>query len=194
MAVGRRLRFTTVFALSLFFPGIAEWITRPFTRIGSNLQQSQQEGAGFGRSLVLGAATGLLWAPCAGPILGLILTSAAIKGANAGTSILLLAYALGAATSLALALLAGSRVLKTLKGYLGADAWVRRIIGPFVLLGVLAIAMGWDRGTLTKLSRFRTETIEQKLLHVAFIANPLCRVKEICLSSQVPSPGLIRRH
>ena len=48
-----------------------------------------------------------LWAPCAGPILGLILTGAAIKGASASTTLLLLAYALGAATSLAAALLIG---------------------------------------------------------------------------------------
>ena len=50
-------------------------------------------------SALLGIATGLLWAPCAGPILGLILTGAALNGASAWTSLLLLAYALGAATS-----------------------------------------------------------------------------------------------
>ncbi len=44
---------------------------------------------------------GLLWAPCAGPILGLVLTGAALQGANAQTTLLLLAYAAGAATSLA---------------------------------------------------------------------------------------------
>ena len=52
-------------------------------------------------SLLLGVATGLLWAPCAGPMLGLILTGAALQGANVKTSLLLLAYAAGAATSLA---------------------------------------------------------------------------------------------
>ncbi len=154
------------FALSLLSVRVAEWISRPFTRLGGNLQQSQGEESGIGRSLVLGAATGLLWAPCAGPILGLILTSAALRGANAGTSILLLAYALGAATSLALALLAGNRVLKALRGYLGADAWVRKIIGVAVLFGVMAIAMGWDRGTLTSLSRLHTESLEQKLVQI----------------------------
>ena len=54
-------------------------------------------------SLLLGVATGLLWAPCAEPILGLIPTGAAIQGASVGTAILLVAYAAGAATSLALA-------------------------------------------------------------------------------------------
>ena len=61
---------------------------------------------------MLGVATGLLWAPCAGPILGIIFTAAAIQGATLGTTLLLLAYALGAATSLALALLVGGKVYR----------------------------------------------------------------------------------
>ena len=61
---------------------------------------------------MLGVATGLLWAPCAGPILGIIFTAAAIQGATLSTTFLLLAYALGAATSLALALLIGGKAFR----------------------------------------------------------------------------------
>jgi cytochrome c biogenesis protein CcdA len=58
--------------------------------------------------MIVSCKTGLLWAPCAGPILGLVLTEAAIEGVSARTSLLLLAYASGAATSQALALMAGA--------------------------------------------------------------------------------------
>src|ERR1700690_4338159 len=90
-------------------------------------------------SLVLGVATGLLWAPCAGPVLGLILTGAALQGANAHTTLLLLAYAAGGSTSLALALLTGGRVLAALKQSLGAGEWIRRGLGVAVLGAVGAI-------------------------------------------------------
>ena len=93
-------------------------------------------------SLLLGVATGLLWAPCAGPVLGLILTGAALQGANARTSLLLLAYAAGAATSLALALLVGGRVFAAMKRSLGAGEWIRRGLGVAVLVAVVAIALG----------------------------------------------------
>jgi thiol-disulfide isomerase/thioredoxin len=99
-------------------------------------------------------------------VLGLILTSAAIHGANAGTTILLLAYAMGAATSLAAALLVGGKALGLMRTYLGADAWVRKILGTAVLVGVLAIALGWDRGTLTARSRLHAESLEQTLVQV----------------------------
>uniref|UniRef100_UPI0028D359B0 thioredoxin family protein n=1 Tax=uncultured Stenotrophomonas sp. TaxID=165438 RepID=UPI0028D359B0 len=114
--------------------------------------------------LLIGAATGLLWAPCAGPILGLILTGAALQGASVGTSGLLLAYALGAATSLALAIWIGGRVFTALKQRLGAGEWIRRGLGVAALLAVVAIAMGWDTGVLTRLSTVSTARLEQGLL------------------------------
>jgi cytochrome c biogenesis protein CcdA/thiol-disulfide isomerase/thioredoxin len=156
----------SIFALTLLSSRLAEAVSRPFMRLGGTLHQTQSQERGIAHSFVLGAATGLLWAPCAGPILGLILTSAALHGANVSTSFLLFGYALGAATSLALALLAGSRVLQGLRRYLGVDEWVRRIIGCAVLVGVLAIALGWDRSTLARLSRFQTGSTEQALIHM----------------------------
>jgi thiol-disulfide isomerase/thioredoxin len=115
-------------------------------------------------SLLLGVATGLLWAPCAGPILGVILTGAALQGAGVGSTVLLLAYAAGAATSLALALLVGGRVFKAMKGALGLGEWVRRGLGAVVLIGVVAIGLGLDTGLLTRISAGSTGRLEQALL------------------------------
>ena len=109
-------------------------------------------------------ATGLLWAPCAGPILGLLLTGAALGGASAQTSLLLLAYAAGAATSLAGALLIGGRLFKAMKKSLGAGEWIRRGIGVALLCGVAAIALGLDTGVLAQLSVASTASVEQALV------------------------------
>ena len=88
-----------LFGLTLLLPSLAEHLTRPLVALGDRLSsRAQGGGGGIGASLLLGVATGLLWAPCAGPILGLILTGAAIKGASASTTLLLLAYAAGASS------------------------------------------------------------------------------------------------
>src|ERR1700675_1990614 len=94
-----------VLGVSLLFPSIAEALTRPLVRAGGKLQGGPSSERGIGKPFVLGISTGLLWAPCAGPILGLILTGAALQGPGARSSFLLVSFALGAATSLALALL-----------------------------------------------------------------------------------------
>ena len=142
-----------LFGLTLLRPALAEMLTRPVVALGNRLSAASGNGAGTGSSLLLGAATGLLWAPCAGPILGVILTGAAINGASASTTLLLLAYALGAATSLAAALLVGGKLFAAMKRSLGVGEWVRRGLGVLVLAGVAAIALGLDTGLLTRLSQ-----------------------------------------
>ncbi|MEA2949056.1 MAG: hypothetical protein QOI40_4386, partial [Alphaproteobacteria bacterium] len=97
-------------------------------------------------------------------ILGLILTGAALHGANAQTSLLLAAYAAGAATSLALALLVGGRVFAAMKGSLGASHRIRQVRGAAVLVAVVAIAFGADTGFLTQVSNVSTTALEQRLL------------------------------
>jgi cytochrome c biogenesis protein CcdA/thiol-disulfide isomerase/thioredoxin len=161
------LALLAVFGVALIFPSVSERVTRPLVTLGDRLSQNALAGEGTSSvlpSLLLGVATGLLWAPCAGPILGLILTGAAIEGASVGTTILLLAYAAGAATSLALALLAGGRVFAAMKSSLGVGEWVRRGLGVAVLAAVVAIWFGADTGVLTQISAARTASLEQKLL------------------------------
>ena len=157
-----------LFGLVLLFPRLSDRLMQPVVALGSRLSDQANEGAGrrgaFGTSFLLGIATGLLWAPCAGPILGLVLTGAALEGASVGTTVLLLAYALGAATSLAVALLVGGRVFAAMKRSLGAGEWVRRGLGAAVILAVVAIAFGLDTGYLTRLSTASTAKLEQSLI------------------------------
>jgi cytochrome c biogenesis protein CcdA/thiol-disulfide isomerase/thioredoxin len=158
-----------IFGLTLLWPALADWLSRPFVQLGSRLSQASDSGGATApspfRSVLLGVATGLLWAPCAGPILGLILTGAALQAGHARSAFLLLAYAAGAATSLAVALLAGGRVFAALKRSLGAEAWIRGVLGVAVLVGVAAIALGFDRGVLTQVSLASTSGLEQGLIN-----------------------------
>jgi len=174
VAANQYARFAAIALLALFgvallFPSLAERLTAPLVTLGAKLSNSASDPSGsaqshVGSSLLLGVATGLLWAPCAGPILGLILTGAALQGASVGTSLLLAAYAAGAATSLALALLVGGKLFAAMKRSLGVGEWVRRGLGVLVLVAVGAIALGLDTGILTQVSLAGTNRIEQGLL------------------------------
>ncbi|MGV2101120.1 cytochrome c biogenesis protein DipZ [Rhizobium sp. 21-4511-3d] len=163
------LALLAVFGIILLFPALSDHLTRPLVSLGARLSQSADKGARAGgssvvASLLLGVATGLLWAPCAGPVLGLILTGAALQGASVGTTLLLLAYALGAATSLALALLVGGKVYQTMKRSLGVGEWLRRGVGVAVLVAAAAIGLGLDTGFLTQASVASTASLEQGLI------------------------------
>ncbi|WP_404479362.1 cytochrome c biogenesis protein DipZ [Novosphingobium sp. BL-52-GroH] len=162
---GLALALLALFGLTLLLPGLSDRLTRPLVDWGARLsQRSGAVGSEVGSSFLIGIATGLLWAPCAGPILGLVLTGAALQGASLATSLLLLAYAAGAATSLALALLAGGRVFALMKRSIGVGQRVRQVLGAAVLVAVAAIALGADTGVLSRLSQSSTSRIEQRLL------------------------------
>jgi cytochrome c biogenesis protein CcdA/thiol-disulfide isomerase/thioredoxin len=161
---GAALVFLVVFGVALLSRRLSDWISRPLVALGNRLMSANEGKERVLPSLALGLATGLLWAPCAGPILGLILTGAAISGPSTQTTLLLLAYGLGAATSLALATLAGARIFRAMKLSLGTTEWVRRALGVLVLAAVVAIVSGWDTGFLTQVSFASTNRIEQSLV------------------------------
>jgi cytochrome c biogenesis protein CcdA/thiol-disulfide isomerase/thioredoxin len=167
-----------VSGVALLSRTVADRITRPLVALGSRLSQHGNARVGALSSLLLGVATGFLWAPCAGPILALILTGAALRGPSATTTLLLLAYALGAVASLALVAAASTRVLATLKRSFAAGEWLRRALGACVLLAVAAIALRWDTGLLTRLSLARTQNLEETLIarvlpHAGAAADPM---------------------
>ncbi len=164
-----------LFGVTLLSPRVATIITQPVVAFGNRLLSSNgktSKTSTVRSSTLLGVATGLLWAPCAGPILGLVLTGAALQGANIQTTVLLLSYSAGAATSLALALLIGGRVFAVMKQSLGMGEWVRRGFGIAVLSGVAAIGLGADTGALARLSSASTSKIEQALINAVKIDRP----------------------
>lgn len=161
------LALLAVFGVSLISPRIAAFITQPVVDFGNRLlNASGKTGSAptAASALILGIATGLLWAPCAGPILGLVLTGAALQGANLQTTFLLIAYAAGAATSLAAALSVGGRIFAGMKKSLGVSERVRQGLGAAVLAGVVVIALGLDTGLLSQLSYASTASFEQAVL------------------------------
>src|SRR4051795_5239549 len=163
--VGRwaALLLLALFGIALVFPSISDRMTRPLVALGSRMTEREGQRDSIWSSLLLGIATGLLWAPCAGPILGIIFTAAALNGASLNTTLLLLAYALGAATSLALALVIGGQVFARMKKSLGASERIRQALGVLVLVGGAAIALGLDTRVLSKLSSAQTAGLESSL-------------------------------
>lgn len=161
------LSMLALFGIGLMSPTLASFLSRPVVEFGNRLANAAGKpdaAPTVTGSLLLGIATGLLWAPCAGPILGIVLTGAALKGANLETSLLLSAYAAGAATSLAVAVLIGGKVFAAMKRSLGFSERIRQATGAAVLAGVAAIALGLDTGFLSQISYASTTSFEQHVL------------------------------
>ncbi|WP_454565124.1 cytochrome c biogenesis protein DipZ [Pseudomonas sp. AIG] len=154
----------SVFALSLISARIGDWLTRPFVMLGNRLDPDARKKAGPMGAIMLGVATGLLWAPCAGPILGVILSGAMLQGANAQTSVLLLAYGAGSALSLATLIFTGRGLVNRLKPSIPFTGWLRRGAGVAVLATAVVIATGFDKTLLANTSSQGLASVEKSLL------------------------------
>ncbi|MGE8154804.1 cytochrome c biogenesis protein DipZ [Pseudomonas vancouverensis] len=153
-----------LFALSLISARVGDWLARPFVLLGNRLDPGSQKNSGALASIMIGVATGLLWAPCAGPILGVILTSAMLQGANAGTSLLLVAYGAGSALSLGTLIFAGRGLVNRLKPSIPVTGWLRRGAGVAVLAGAASIATGASDVLLATTSSESVGQVEKGVL------------------------------
>lgn len=99
----------TGFGLLMIWPAPFEWLA---ARIGGFTSGSAASRQGTAGGFVLGATLGLVWTPCAGPVLGSILTVIATSKDTAWASLLLVVYAIGAAIPM-LAIAYGGQAVTT---------------------------------------------------------------------------------
>ncbi len=185
------LAMLALFGLTMFLPPLATRLLTPVSSIGDRLAQwasgrASDRGAGLGTSLLLGIATGLIWAPCAGPVLGLILSGAALRGPSLETSLLLLAYGLGAATSLGIGIVFGRRLLSLVRWSARWDDVFRRVVGAGVVASAATIWLGADTGLLTRLSSTTTTRLEQTLIETFRHTGAI----ELSTTAQAATPAL----
>ena len=150
------LRILAVVALGLVgltlawpaFGGRMERLLSPLAGIGLRFGAGQASAAGdrpggFRSGLALGAAIGLVWAPCVGPLMAGVIAVAATRGPSVETVAVALAYSAGAAIPL-LAIGRWGRGLIARFGSTVRGDGLRRGFGTLTLAAAIAIGLGLD--------------------------------------------------
>lgn len=135
------LSLLLVLGLLAIFPN---WSYQLFSYLPVGKWAREPTRAGLVGEFWLGTQLGLLWTPCAGPVLGGILVLAAVNHQVASAFGLLVAYGVGAAFPL-LAIAYGGRVCsKRLLKLRSHGAMVQRVGGVVIVVTAIAILLGWD--------------------------------------------------
>ncbi|MFD4543269.1 cytochrome c biogenesis protein DipZ [Streptomyces bauhiniae] len=121
---------------SLVFPPLERLLERPFARIPQ--RQVNREGGAF----VLGLGLGLLYVPCAGPVLAAITVAGARGQLNLGIVALTVSFAVGTALPLLVFALAGRQVAQRVSAFRKRARGVR-IVGGVVMMA-LALALAFN--------------------------------------------------
>lgn len=166
-----------VFGLTLLVPSLSAAYERATARIPALGARMAHPGLVGG--LVTGVGLGLVWTPCAGPILGAVTSLAVTQPGSAATIALVIAYAIGAGIPLLAIALGGRAALARLK-LRSASAWATRALGVLVLATAGLMAVGADTaisadltsalpdwtGTLQTLER--TQQVQSALSNLEF--------------------------
>jgi cytochrome c biogenesis protein CcdA/thiol-disulfide isomerase/thioredoxin len=127
-----------LFGAALMVPAIGERVERPlaaFSRLGPRTR-----GDGFASGLLVGAALGFVYTPCAGPILAAVISVGAASGRSVAVAI---AYALGTGLMLLALALGGRRVFDRLRRS-GHRVAVQRTLGAVLVLTAVVLATMLD--------------------------------------------------
>ena len=124
-------------SVGLLIPKIGEVIERPFARLGASRYANQ--GGGF----VLGLSLGLVFVPCAGPVLTAISVAAAHHHAGASSLLVTLFYALGVTIPLLVLAVVAQRATTSWSSLRSHLPTVRKVAGVVLGVATLAIAFNW---------------------------------------------------
>jgi cytochrome c biogenesis protein CcdA/thiol-disulfide isomerase/thioredoxin len=145
----RNLAIAAIFlvAVGLLWPQFWELLSRPFAPLAR--LRPGDVGGGF----TLGVSLGLVFSPCAGPVIGAVATLAAAKDFGLRSFALTFAYALGAGIVLLGVAVAARRgfQLRTVRAH---APLVRRTLGGFVALVAVLMVFGVDKDLQTKLPEY----------------------------------------
>jgi cytochrome c biogenesis protein CcdA/thiol-disulfide isomerase/thioredoxin len=159
-----------LFGLVMIFPRLSNLfaqITTPFANLG---QVMTRPSNGFGGGVIFGLALGLLWTPCAGPILAAITTLVATHAINLLTVLMTLSYSIGAGVPMFLIAYGGSKIIQSSQ-FLSLHAErIRQFFGCLMVMVALVLTFHWDMLLEQKLSRFipsvlveNNEKVQQQL-------------------------------
>jgi len=160
--------------LVLLFFGLSLLWPRPWERLGNRISLWSQRIPGLNRSpseqgrlgaLLVGGSLGLVWAPCAGPILGIIITFAAVQGEFGKSLLLLSAYSLGAAVPMLLIGYGGRGFYRKIASLGRWGEWSHKVLGALTIATVVALFFHLDTLLLTRLpsNLFFSDALEQRL-------------------------------
>ncbi|MGK2956376.1 MAG: cytochrome c biogenesis protein DipZ [Solirubrobacterales bacterium] len=129
------------FGISLLIPAISTRLEGYISSFTSRFQPKTPSGDGFWSGTLVGASLGLVYAPCAGPILAGVITVSASQPFTAGRFAVALSYGIGSALVLYLLMIGGRRLTGPLSK---RTPWLQGAMGAVMIVFALAMLAQYD--------------------------------------------------
>ncbi len=147
------LLLLTLFGVLMIWPAGFERLLAPVANAGDAARRLVAADSNLG-GFVLGTTLGLIWTPCAGPVLGAILTAIATSPDPAHGEVLLLIYTLGAGLSMLVVAYGGHAMSTRLRRVAPYAARLQQAFGVVVIVFALSAFLQYDAVALAWLGQF----------------------------------------
>lgn len=132
--------------LSLIIPQISTQLEIAISKISGKINAGNTTPrSGFWGGFLTGTSLGIVWSPCAGPILATIATLAATKAVNLELVLVTLVYVAGVGIPLFFFSYGGSLLLRKTKALSPYTGRIQQFFGIIMILTALAIYTNYDK-------------------------------------------------
>jgi cytochrome c-type biogenesis protein len=143
------------FGVLMIWPAPFEWLSIRFNGlISRSASGSSGEREGVFGGFLLGTTLGLVWTPCAGPVLGSILTLVATSKDTAWASLELVTYAIGAALPMLAIAYGGQAVTTRVRSLARIAPRLQQAFGVIVIGFAVASYFQYDALLVARLTAF----------------------------------------
>jgi len=156
-----------VLAATLLVPQLGILLERPFAFL------TRRRGGELGGGFLLGVSLGLVFVPCAGPVLATITVLAAERQVGLDAVFLTLAYSIGAAIVLLAVALGGQRVSRRLRA---SGQTLRRVAGVVLAASAVAIAFDLETTLQTRLGSY-SSTLQRHVEDTSYARRHLTELR-----------------
>ena len=154
-----------VFSFFMIWPTPFEKLTTHFSGVINKANQIGNSGSGNSGAFLLGLVLGIVWTPCAGPVLASILALIAIQGTTGKAVILVIAYALGAGIPMLIIAYGSQYITTKVRSLAKYTTRLQQIFGVLILLLAIAMLFQYDTIIENKLTAyFPQSTLEEQLV------------------------------
>lgn len=135
----------SIFGLFMIFPQIFEILIQKLQKVTNKANTlSQKTGTGNKGGFILGILLGIIWTPCAGPVLGTILTLIATSTDLVRSGLLLIAYAIGAGIPMIIIAYGSQYVTTNIASVARYSKIIQQIFGIIVITWAAAMFFHYD--------------------------------------------------
>jgi cytochrome c biogenesis protein CcdA/thiol-disulfide isomerase/thioredoxin len=134
-----------LFGLTMLIPRFMQYSEILFSKLSTKIGAGQGgQRTGFFGGFLIGLTLGILWAPCAGPILASVITLALTNNVTVQSALITFSYACGTAVILLLIAYGGRGIIARFRALNSKSALIQQVFGVVMILTSFALIFGID--------------------------------------------------